>query len=70
MLMRGKYFSLQGDKSRLCQLVYQNSRHDIDDCYGEQFARIFSSLNKLDLKRSVVTDEAVARFIKVKALND
>ena len=68
--MRGKYFSLQGDKNRLCQLVYQNSRHAIDEQTGEQFARIFSSLNKLDLKRSVVTDEAVARFIKVKALND
>ena len=63
-------FRLEGEKSRLCQLVYQNSRHAIDDQTGEQFARIFSSLNKLDLRRSVLTDEAVARFIQVIAEKD
>ena len=56
---------LQADKHRLSQLIYQNCRHAIDDQIGEQFARMFSSLNKLDLKRCVLTDEAAKRFVKV-----
>ena len=53
------------DNSRMTELVFQSSRHAIDQQAGEQLARIFSALNRLDLRRSVLTDEAVHSFIKV-----
>ena len=58
-------FRVQKDKHRLRSLIFQNSRSSIDYQTGEQFARMFSSLQKMDLKKCSLSDETVKHFIKM-----
>ena len=59
---------VENKKSRLVNLVYQNSKYSIDQNTGEQFAEMFPSLLRLDISMSQVTDEAVRIFLA--ALNE
>ena len=58
-------FRVQKDKHRLRSLIFQNSKSSIDYQTGEQFARMFSSLQKMDLKKCSLSDETVKHFIKM-----
>ena len=59
---------VENKKSRLVNLVYQNSKYAIDQNTGEQFAEMFPSLLRLDISMSQVSDEAVRIFLA--ALNE
>jgi len=55
---------IRRDNCRIVQLAYQNSKHTIDENSGEQFAKMFCKLQKLDLRRSQISDEAVEKFLE------
>jgi len=54
----------QKGKYRLRNLIFQNSKHPIDYQIGEQFTRMFSALQKLDLKKNTLTDDTVKLIAK------
>jgi hypothetical protein len=54
---------LRREKRRMVHLIYQNSKYAIDEQVGEQFSLMFPSLQKLDLRRCQLTDEAVRKFL-------
>jgi phosphate uptake regulator len=45
-------------------LIYQNSKYAIDEQVAEPFSQMFPSLQKLDLRRGQITDEAVRKFLQ------
>eukprot|EP00092_Neocalanus_flemingeri_P005491 GFUD01005921.1.p1 GENE.GFUD01005921.1~~GFUD01005921.1.p1 ORF type:complete len:1477 (-),score=243.09 GFUD01005921.1:84-4514(-) len=51
-------------KCRIVHLAYQNAKHTIDENAGEQFAKMFLKLHKLDLRGSQISDEAVEKFLE------
>ena len=55
---------LRREKRRLVNLVYQNAKYAIDEQVGEQFSQMFPALQKLDLRRGQITDEAVRKFLQ------
>ena len=57
-------FEIRRGNCRIVQLAYQNSKHTIDENSGEQFAKMFCKLQKLDLQGSQISDEAVEKFLE------
>merc|ERR1711892_735961 len=57
-------FEIRRGNCRIVQLAYQNSKHTIDENSGEQFAKMFCKLQKLDLRGSQISDEAVEKFLE------